>query len=160
MQTSFESKLRIMTLSNGNIFLSTDRSPVNSPHKGQWCRALMFSLICAWINDWDSNREAGDLGPYRAHYDFIVMESRHGVHSSRRITTYFEISSAIFRNCVWTAKMIIGGWCTYGWFHSISCKDIGDAIYIYIHKYICTYLCNKHTCVNRLETMYAHLYML
>ena len=25
------------------------RSPVNSPHKGQWCRALMFSLICAWI---------------------------------------------------------------------------------------------------------------
>ena len=24
---------------------------VNSPHKGQWRRALMFSLICAWIND-------------------------------------------------------------------------------------------------------------
>ena len=26
------------------------RSPVNSPHKGQWCGALMFPLICAWIN--------------------------------------------------------------------------------------------------------------
>ena len=26
------------------------RSLVNSPHKGQWRRALMFSLICAWIN--------------------------------------------------------------------------------------------------------------
>ena len=26
------------------------RSPVNSPHKGQWCGALMFSLICVWIN--------------------------------------------------------------------------------------------------------------
>ena len=26
------------------------RSPVNSPHKGQWRGALMFSLICAWIN--------------------------------------------------------------------------------------------------------------
>ena len=25
------------------------RSPVNSPHKGQWSGALMFSLICAWI---------------------------------------------------------------------------------------------------------------
>ena len=24
------------------------RSPVNSPHKGQWRGALMFSLICAW----------------------------------------------------------------------------------------------------------------
>ena len=27
-------------------------SPVNSPHKGQWRRALMFSLICARINGW------------------------------------------------------------------------------------------------------------
>ena len=27
-------------------------SPVDSPHKGQWCRALMFSLICTWTNKW------------------------------------------------------------------------------------------------------------
>ena len=26
------------------------RSPVNSPHKGQWRGALMFSLICIWIS--------------------------------------------------------------------------------------------------------------
>ena len=49
------------------------RSPVNSPHKGQWHGALMFSLICAWINGWINNREAGDLRHYRAHYDVIVM---------------------------------------------------------------------------------------
>ena len=49
------------------------RSPVNSPHKGQWHGALMFSLICVWINDWVNNREAGDLRRYRAHYDVIVM---------------------------------------------------------------------------------------
>ena len=49
------------------------RSPVNSPHKGQWRGALMFSLICVWINDWVNNREAGDLRCYRAHYDVIVM---------------------------------------------------------------------------------------
>ena len=36
------------------------RSPVNSSHKGQWRGALMFSLICTWINDWVSNSEAGD----------------------------------------------------------------------------------------------------
>ena len=47
--------------------------PVNSPHKGQWREALMFSLICAWINGWENNREAGDLRRYRAHYDVIVM---------------------------------------------------------------------------------------
>ena len=28
------------------------RSPVNSPHKGQWRGALMFSLICVWISGW------------------------------------------------------------------------------------------------------------
>ena len=49
------------------------RSPVNSSHKGQWRGALMFSLICVWINDWVNNREAGDLRRYRAHYDVIVM---------------------------------------------------------------------------------------
>ena len=49
------------------------RSPVNSPHKGQWRRALMFSLICVWINGWINNREAGDLRRPRAHCDVIVM---------------------------------------------------------------------------------------
>ena len=49
------------------------RSPVNSPHKGQWRGALMFTLICARINDWVNNREAGDLRSHRAHYEVIVM---------------------------------------------------------------------------------------
>ena len=47
--------------------------PVNSPHKGQWRRALMFSLVCAWINDWVNNREADDLKRHRGHYDVNVM---------------------------------------------------------------------------------------
>ena len=49
------------------------RSPVNSPHKGQWRGSLMFSLICVWINGWVNRREASDLRRYRAHYDVIVM---------------------------------------------------------------------------------------
>ena len=49
------------------------RSPVNSPHKGQSRGALMFSLICARINDWVNNREAGDLRRHRGHYDVSVM---------------------------------------------------------------------------------------
>ena len=51
----------------------THRSPVNSPHKGQWRGALMFSLICGWINGWVNNRKAGDLRRYRGHYDVNVM---------------------------------------------------------------------------------------
>ena len=49
------------------------RSPVNSPHKGQWGGALMFSLIYAWINDWENNREASDLSRYHGHNDVNVM---------------------------------------------------------------------------------------
>ena len=49
------------------------RSPVNSPHKGQWRGALMLILICVRINGWVNNREAGDLRRYRAHYDVIEM---------------------------------------------------------------------------------------
>ena len=48
-------------------------SPVNSPHKGQWRGAFMFSLICVWINGWVNNGEAGDLRRYRAHHDVTVM---------------------------------------------------------------------------------------
>ena len=49
------------------------RSPVNSPHKGQWRGALMLSLICVGINDWVNNRDAGDLRRDRAHYDVTLM---------------------------------------------------------------------------------------
>ena len=49
------------------------RSPVNSPHKGQWCGVLIFSLICAWMNGWVNKREAGDLRRHEAHYNVIVM---------------------------------------------------------------------------------------
>ena len=50
------------------------RSPVNSPFKGQWRRALSFSLICAWQNACVNNREAGDLRRHYAHYDIIAMK--------------------------------------------------------------------------------------
>ena len=70
----------MMTSSNGNIFRLTGHlygeftgPSVNSPRKGQWRVALMFSLICVWINGWVNNREAGDLRRYRAHYDVTVM---------------------------------------------------------------------------------------
>ena len=77
---NYDDVMIMMTSSNGNIFRVTGpfvrgihRSPVISPHKGQWRRALMFSLIYASINGWVNNREAGDLRSQRAHYDVTVM---------------------------------------------------------------------------------------
>ena len=60
------------------------RSLVNSPHKGQWRGALMFSLICAWIYGWVNNRKAGDLRRHCAQYDVTVMVYyfRNGRYSS------------------------------------------------------------------------------
>ena len=69
----------MMTSSNGNIFRVTGHfcgeftGHMWIPHKGQWHGALMFSLICAWINDWVNNRGAYDLGRNHAYYDVSVM---------------------------------------------------------------------------------------
>ena len=70
----------MMTSSNGNIFRVTGplcgtftRHRWISPHEGQWRGALMFSLICVWINGWVNTREAGDLRRHCANYDGTVM---------------------------------------------------------------------------------------
>ena len=68
----------MMTSSNGNIFRITDQVCREfTGDKGQWRGALMFSLICVWINGWVKvyNHEAGDLRRYRAHYDVTVMSN-------------------------------------------------------------------------------------
>ena len=63
------------------------RLTVNSPDKGQWRGALMFSLICVRRNGWANNGDAGDLRRNFAHYDVIVMEW------SQRNATKFESSA-------------------------------------------------------------------
>ena len=71
-----------MTSYNGNISAywpfvrGIHRSPVNSPHKGHWRGALMFSFICATIKGWLNNREAADLRRHPACYDVTVVNLR------------------------------------------------------------------------------------
>ena len=75
---------------------------VNSPHKGQWRGALMFSLICVRINDWENNREAGDLRRHRGHYDVNVMLPLYTVDSC------FSVAKHMFHNIwVWVGTEII-----------------------------------------------------
>ena len=71
----------MMTSSNGNIFCVTGHlcGEFTGPRwilrtKASDVDALMFSLICVWINVWVNNRDAGDLRRYRGHYDVIVMK--------------------------------------------------------------------------------------
>ena len=55
------------------LLMGIHRSVVDSPHKGQWRGALMFSLVCTWTNDWAISPYAGDFGRYGTHDDAIVM---------------------------------------------------------------------------------------
>ena len=50
-------------------------SPVDFPHKGQWCGALIFSLICTWTIGWANIRDTSDLSRHHAYYDVTVMNS-------------------------------------------------------------------------------------
>ena len=66
-------------------------------HKGQWRGALMFSLICAWINVWVNNGEAGDLRRHCAHYDVIVMVTWNDVHQYFQYHVLSRAQSALRR---------------------------------------------------------------
>ena len=68
----------MMTSSNGNIFRVTGHlcGEFTGPGEFPAQRPVMRSfdvLICAWINDWINNREAGDLRRHGGHYDVNVM---------------------------------------------------------------------------------------
>ena len=77
------------------------RSPVNSPHKDQWRGALMFSLICVWINGWVNNGKAGDLRRYRAHYDVTVMKTTYNNTVCILWGIYCNLTNIDFRPSGW-----------------------------------------------------------
>ena len=51
-------------------------SPVNSLHKGQWRGALVYSLICTWINGWVNNHEALKSQCHKNSGDCDLIKSR------------------------------------------------------------------------------------
>ena len=78
------------------------RSSVNSPHKGQWRGALMFSLNCARINGWVNNRETGDLRRHLAYYDVppnSMLLSRNG--SDKNIHRYHHRNHSLYAPSQW-----------------------------------------------------------
>ena len=90
------------------------RLPVNTPHRGQWCRALMISLICAWINGW-ANGWGWWFETPSAHYDVTVMDMnmslvfkdlRNGLSPTLQQSHLFDPSCTIPIN-VYELKLII-----------------------------------------------------
>ena len=63
----------------------------NSPVTGEFpaqsavTRSFDIFFICAWINAWANNREAGDLRRHRAHYEVIVTKTAYLMKSWPKI---------------------------------------------------------------------------
>ena len=75
------------------LYKGNHRSPVDSPHKGMWRRALMFTLICVRTFGWSNNKDIGDLRRHPAHYDVTVMVyagSTLDPHNTESVAVYLE----------------------------------------------------------------------
>ena len=98
------------------------RSPVNSPHKGQWRGALIFSLI--WANGWVNNQHVGALRRHRAHYDVTLMIFS---NATLQFNAVDHISSA-YKLCaiIWINDGLVYGsvprprWVKFGFLYYIS----------------------------------------
>ena len=85
------------------------RSTVNSPHKGQWRGALMFSLIWVWKNGWVNNGKAGDLRHHRAHYDVSVMSNSCGINGPTCVLSklkWSKIPILLILELIWNKHVI------------------------------------------------------
>ena len=97
----------MMTSSNGNAFrvagplwgesIGHRWIPLTKTNDAElWC----FSLICAWINGWANNREAGDLRRHRTHYEVTAMH----------LVDAFAFSERRARAVLWKRKKSARGW--------------------------------------------------
>ena len=98
------------------------RSPVNSPHKGQWRGALMFTLICAWINGWVNTREFGDWRRYGSHYEGTVMRKWTCWIQSRYGNGWLDIAVGSFIRSIKTIIYI--RYRLFDYFYVLSCVTI------------------------------------
>ena len=76
-------------------------------HKGQWRKALMFSLVCTWTYDWESTRDVADLRHHRVHYGVTVMILAWWQQSSIHWKSSFS-GNAIF---IEVLKYLCCNWC-------------------------------------------------
>ena len=115
-----------MKIFSALLALCAVNSPVTGefPSQGQRSGALMFSLICAWINNWLNNSEDGYLRRHQAHYDVTVLlikaspnirlmkENTHNTFLQRRVVRqrgYWYEQQPYSTDCQYHIK------CSYHW---------------------------------------------
>ena len=142
------------------------RSPVNSLHKGQWCGAFMFSLICAWISGWANNREAGDLRRHRGHYVVIVMKrywpsymASYRVISSHTLLNRESFSTKMYHVNIWYITFSATGLWDTSCHVGIDIRLQPTSIRPHIIKFVyIVWLYNSHYLAH-LSRSYTHTYV-
>ena len=152
-----------MEIFSALLALCAGKSPVPGEFPDQWRGALMFSLICARINGWVNNCEAGDLRRYRAHYDVIVMANGCGVEFSGARSDWGDVWAlkSLFLTLTLHCAMVgwPGPWSQINTMTSLHWSKfdlsktffvIGfDSVYVYIYIHIYTYLhISYHTAIS------------
>ena len=99
------------------------RSPVHSRTKASDAE-LWYFFICAWINGWVNNGEAGDLRHHRAHYDVTVMLCQNMMISLH--------GHAFHITCCFCGEAI-----GYWWFASTKGRDCRDGFFFVILNKFC-----------------------
>ena len=91
------------------ICAGNHRWSVNSPHKGQWREALMFSLICTRINGWVNSFVAGDLGRHRPIMTFFLWSE----------TRTVQFTSSYMCHLTWMSSVNYTGCSPLSWYRHI-----------------------------------------
>ena len=94
------------------------RSPVNSPHKGQWRGAWMFSLICVWTNNGVNNRDASDLRCHHTHYNITLNAMANAALGPDSISRFHLTNTGNFilevsQSVIWSSYLYNGVICIY-----------------------------------------------
>ena len=96
----------------------------------------MFTLICARINAWENNDEAGDLRRYRRHYDVIVIRWHYGMDFCNAINSFIYKTTGIqsYTQYTWPVQTEY----TFPGKHWVTSRSL--ILSNSMHMDICTYL--------------------
>ena len=99
---------------------------MNSPHEGQGRGALMFSLICAWTNNWANNGYADDLRRHRTHYDVTVMCKSHIDFFSKKRTYVSKVFNEL--QTTWNKTALVVNWLLHINHNQVQCFISGPQL--------------------------------
>ena len=90
------------------LAICAGNSPVNSPHKGQWRGALMFSLICACKQSWGCWFETPSRSLWRHCNDPCIWYVIFVLDKARIIDFYHRVWSEFRqqRNLLWAEFLV------------------------------------------------------